>query len=93
MCVCVCVYLVVSSQRLIVENITHTGRGVNEDHTAAFKLFLMAAEQGDAVGQFKVGGCYDEGRGVETDPSVAFQWYVFPVNKTVYCIYLLTCIR
>jgi hypothetical protein len=50
--------------------------GVTEDHSVAFKWFLRAAEQDDPVGQFKVGRCYDEGRGVDADPFAAFRWCV-----------------
>ena len=56
------------------EHLQYTG--VTEDHSVAFKWFLRAAEQDDPVGQFKVGRCYDEGRGVDADPFAAFRWCV-----------------
>lgn len=43
------------------------GRTVPKDYAEAVRLYRMAAEKGDAVGQQKLGECYMLGRGVEQD--------------------------
>ena len=35
----------------------------------------MAAEQGHAQAQYRLGICYDEGSGVEEDEDEAVKWY------------------
>jgi len=52
-----------------------TGRGVDEDATAAFGWFLRAAEAGSARAQFAAASAYERGDGVEADDVEAARWY------------------
>ena len=47
-----------------------------KDYGQAFQSFKMAAEQGSAEAQFRLGKCYDKGEGVEQDYSEAVKWYL-----------------
>ena len=50
------------------------GQGVNKDHKAAFKWFKLAAEQGNAIAQNRLGFVYYEGQGVTQDYIRAYMW-------------------
>ena len=41
----------------------------------AFKKLLPAAQKGHKKAQYRVGQCYDKGRGVAEDDKQAFFWY------------------
>ena len=43
--------------------------------TKSFNGFKAAAEQGSASAQFKLGECFEFGRGVDTDYEAAVFWY------------------
>ncbi len=45
------------------------------DYDTALKEFRLAAEQGDAQAQFKLGVMYDEGQGVAQDYEEAARWF------------------
>ncbi len=49
-------------------------RGSAEMARAA-ELFRHAAEQGDALAQYDLGYCYENGLGTPVDPLQAFRWY------------------
>jgi len=51
------------------------GRGVPQDHKEAARLFAAAASQGDVMGQYALGRCYDYGQGVPQDYKKAIEWY------------------
>ena len=51
------------------------GRSVPQDDAEAAKWYRLAAEQGDAFAQNKLGYMYDEGLGVEKDYAEAAKWY------------------
>lgn len=40
-----------------------------------FSELVELAEVGDAEAQYKVGRCYEQGKGVEKDKLLAFKWY------------------
>ena len=42
----------------------------------AYKKLLPAAQKGHKKAQYRVGRCYDKGRGVEEDNSKAYTWYL-----------------
>ena len=42
----------------------------------AFKKLLPAAQKGHKKAQYRVGRCYDKGRGVEENNSKAYTWYL-----------------
>ncbi len=44
-------------------------------YTEAFPKLKAAAEKGHKKAQYRVGKCYEKGRGVEEDEKMAFQWY------------------
>ncbi len=52
----------------------HEGRGVPKDPVEAARWLRMAAEQGHADAQFKLGMLYIEGDGVPEDGSEAVKW-------------------
>ena len=49
---------------------------VFENDEKAFYWCSKAAEQGNAWGQYNVGRCYSEGKGVAQDYEKAFDWYL-----------------
>jgi len=51
------------------------GEGVTQDYAEAMKWFRMAAEQGSALGQNKMGYLYYNGRGVSQDYTKALKWF------------------
>ena len=46
----------------------------NGDYTAAFKLWMFAAEHGDATAQLCTGLCFLDGSGVDCDDDKAVEW-------------------
>jgi TPR repeat protein len=46
------------------------------DQAGAAKLFLLAAEQGNPVGQNRLARLYANGVGVEADPVQAAKWHL-----------------
>jgi TPR repeat protein len=51
------------------------GRGVAQDYVEAARLYRLAAEQGDADAQLKLGFMFTNGQGVAQDPAEAARWY------------------
>ena len=51
------------------------GQGLAQDYAEAAKWYRLAAEQGHAKAQFKLGVMYDNGQGVTQDDAEALQWY------------------
>ncbi|KAJ1496387.1 hypothetical protein T484DRAFT_1874300 [Baffinella frigidus] len=51
------------------------GEGCEADEETAFATFLSAAQKGDSWAMFKVGQCYEEGRGVRPSRTTAVKWY------------------
>ena len=52
-----------------------SGWGVAKDESQAVAWYYKAAEQGNAVAQFKMGVMYANGRGVARDDIQAVEWY------------------
>ena len=46
-----------------------------KNYAAAVAKLRPAAEKGHKKAQYRMGVCYDKGRGVEEDNTKAFQWY------------------
>ena len=46
-----------------------------KNYAAAVAKLRPAAEKGHKKAQYRLGVCYDKGRGVEEDNTKAFQWY------------------
>lgn len=59
----------------IGENYYFGTDGYTKDYAKAVEYSRKAAELGSAKGQFRLGYCYDEGRGVNQDYSQAVYWY------------------
>lgn len=57
------------------------GRGVPQDYHEAMKWYRLAAEAGDAAGEYNLGYMYDEGHGVTPDPAEALKWYRLAADK------------
>ncbi len=53
----------------------HYGQGVPQDYPEAVRWYRMAAEQGNANGQFNFGVMYHDGRVVPQDYAEAVRWY------------------
>ena len=51
------------------------GTGVVQDHEQAVKWFRKAAQQGDAIAQFNLGGMYEHGKGVPQDYGETLKWF------------------
>lgn len=50
-------------------------RGMKEDDAEAFRLFKIAADDGDEYGYYNVGRCYYNGWGCEKNFAEAFRWF------------------
>lgn len=46
-----------------------------DEYPEALYWFKLAAEQGDAIGQYRLGFMYQTGRGTEKDPQATALWY------------------
>lgn len=46
-----------------------------ENYTAAFPKLKAAAEKGHKKAQYRLGRCYDKGRGTTQNDKLAFAWY------------------
>jgi hypothetical protein len=46
-----------------------------KNYAAAFPKLKAAAEKGHKKAQYRLGRCYDKGRGTEENDQLAFQWY------------------
>ena len=51
------------------------GRGVARDFQQAFRLYCLAATQGDVEASYDLGWMYFNGRGVPHDPDLAAGWF------------------
>ena len=51
------------------------GQGVSQDYNEAVKWIRLAAEQGNAIAQSRVGVAYATGQGVAQDESEAVKWF------------------
>ena len=51
------------------------------DETLAFQSFQKAADLGDGAGEYKLGKCYFDGKGVEKDFNAAFGWFQKSANQ------------
>ena len=58
-----------------------TGIGLARNDMEAVKWYRMAAEQGLAVAQFKLGTMYEKGKGVLQDYSEAANWFRSAANQ------------
>lgn len=52
-----------------------------ENYAAAFPKLKAAAEKGHKKAQYRVGRCYDKGRGVEENDKLAVEWYRKAANQ------------
>ncbi len=57
------------------------GVGVKEDQSAAFKLYLSAAERGYARAMGMASGCYFDGTGVTRDKRKGLEWLKLAVDR------------
>lgn len=46
-----------------------------QNYAAAFPKLKAAAEKGHKKAQYRLGRCYDKGRGTQENEKLAFQWY------------------
>ena len=52
-----------------------------KNYAKAFPLFQEAAKKGHKKAQYRLGLCYDKGRGVKEDDKQAFHWYSLSANQ------------
>ena len=62
----------------------YKGEGVPQDYTEAMKWYRLAAEQGNAVGQYNLGLMYRKGEGVPQDDAEAVKWYSLAAEQGYY---------
>jgi hypothetical protein len=70
------------------------GIGRPSDQSEAYRWYMKAAEQEDAVGQLRLGLMYAEGRGVAKDEARAVAWYRKAAeqgNEYAQCVLGLMC--
>ncbi len=60
-----------------VERLYEEGKALYDakKYTEAVKKLQPAAEKGHKKAQYRIGRCYDKGRGVKEDDKKAFEWY------------------
>lgn len=58
-----------------IVNLGHYYETVVLDYEKALHYYLLAAEQGDKIGQYNVGIMYEYGKGVDADENTAIYWY------------------
>ena len=51
------------------------GQGVSQDASEAVRWYRLAADQGNAFAQFRLGDRYVNGQGVGQDDAEAVRWY------------------
>ena len=54
------------------------------DLEKALSLYQQAAEQGDFVGEQRLGCCYEEGIGIARSPELAFYYYKLAADQGAY---------
>ena len=59
----------------------YNGDSVPQDYAKAVDCFRQAAEQGDAVAQYKLGVCYDIGLGINKNYNKPFNGIAKPQSK------------
>ena len=52
-----------------------------ENYKAAFPKLKSAAEKGHKKAQYRLGRCYDKGRGTEENDKLGFEWYLKSANQ------------
>lgn len=52
-----------------------------KNYTEAFPKLKAAAEKGHKKAQYRLGRCYDKGRGTAENDRLAFQWYEKSANQ------------
>lgn len=52
-----------------------------KNYTAAFPKLKAAAEKGHKKAQYRLGRCYDKGRGTAENEQLAFEWYEKSANQ------------
>jgi TPR repeat protein len=52
-----------------------------EKYKEAVPKLRQAAEKGHKKAQYRLGRCYDKGRGVKEDNTTAYQWYLKSANQ------------
>ena len=57
------------------------GHGISQNYKTALKWYTLAANQGNANAQFKLGFMYDEGTGVSQDYKTAMKWYTLAAEQ------------
>lgn len=60
---------------LILAALYAEGVGIPQDFVKSYKWARLAAENGDAGGQFWAGSCLEMGKGVKKDIAEAVRWY------------------
>jgi TPR repeat protein len=61
--------------QLLIATCHTTGMGVPKNDAEAVKWFRRAAENGSALGAYRLGVCYAEGLGVAVDDAEAAHWF------------------
>ncbi len=67
--------------RAIAPAPTFKGQGVTQDYAEAVKRYRKAAQQGNALAQFNLGGMYYNGQGVTQDYVTAHMWWNIAASK------------
>lgn len=72
------IFLSCSADKLVDRGITAS---VNRKYDKAFRLFEKAAKKDNAYAQYRLGECYEEGKGVRKNNSEAARWYKKAAEK------------
>ncbi|KAG9073355.1 hypothetical protein KI688_001147 [Linnemannia hyalina] len=66
----------VTQAQVALADLYRLGQGVHQSYQEAMYWYMKAAEQGDPVGQRRVGALHDHGLGVLRDSQTALTWFL-----------------
>jgi hypothetical protein len=75
--------LVVAASAQSADKLYQEGKKLYDEknYAAAFPKLKAAAEKGHKTAQYRLGRCYDKGRGTQENDQLAFQWYEKSANQ------------
>ncbi|KAG0283746.1 hypothetical protein BGZ96_011870 [Linnemannia gamsii] len=67
--------------QVALRDLCRLGQGVQQSYQKAIDWYLKAADQGDPVGQRRVGALYNHGLGVKKNSQTAMVWFLKAVDQ------------
>lgn len=81
--ICLLLTLAINMSAQDVDKLFKEGKALYEakNYTQAVPKLKVAAEKGHMKAQYRLGRCYEKGRGVTKDEALAFKWYTKSAAK------------